>query len=185
MVQGHPSVTKLVCFDKPSAELKAKIPEGTTLYDFWEELNNESLDAAELVIPTDISLETIFTLSYTSGTTGVPKGAIVSNKNMISALKDVEEQVISTSEETLISFLPLAHVFGRVVYFQMLECGSRIGNYGGDIKKIIDDLSILKPTYFPCVPRLFNRVHDLMKAGIAKLDQPVQAAFWKAYDIKY
>ena len=98
----------------------------------------------------------------------------MSNKNMISCMLNVVHHVNMKEDDVLISFLPLAHVFGRVVYFQMLAFGGSIGNYGGDIKKIVEDINILKPTFFPCVPRLFNRIYDLLTGGIEKLDEPVK-----------
>ncbi len=63
--------------------------------------------------------------------------------------------------------------------------GGKVGNYRGDIKKIVEDINILKPTFFPCVPRLLNRLYDLINEGIAKLDAPVQEMFHKAYKTKF
>lgn len=163
--QGHPNIKKYVCFEKPSETLKTKVGDAK-LYDFWVELDDPELEKYELKIPDDITIETTFTISYTSGTTGVPKGAIVSNKNMLSCMYNVIYHVKLLEDDVLISFLPLAHVFGRVVYFEMLAYGASIGNYRGDIKKIVEDINILKPTYFPCVPRLFNRIYDMFTSGI-------------------
>ncbi len=113
--QGHEGITRLVCFDKPSEELKTKA--GTAkVFDFWEEIERPDLEEQALVIPDDITLDTIFTLSYTSGTTGLPKGSIVTNQNMISCMVNINEAAPMKSTDSLISFLPLAHVFGRVVY---------------------------------------------------------------------
>ncbi len=69
-------------------------------------------------------------------------------------------------EDTLISYLPLAHVYGRIMYLLMLVAGGRVGNYCGDVKLILKDLALLKPTYLPCVPRLLNRFYDLFNARI-------------------
>ena len=181
--QGHPTITKLVCFEKPSEGLKAKAG-SVKLYDFWAELEDPELEKYELKIPDNITLETTFTISYTSGTTGVPKGAIVSNQNMLSCMLNVYEAYKLEETDVLISFLPLAHVFGRVVYIHMFNFGAATGNYCGDIKKIVEDINILKPTFFPCVPRLFNRIFDLFNGGIENLDAPVKESVRKVLAAK-
>jgi len=58
------------------------------------------------------------------------------------------------------SFLPLAHMFERCCVAAMFMAGARIGFFGGDIRKLSDDMKVLKPTLIPCVPRLFNRIQD-------------------------
>jgi len=103
----------------------------------------------------------IATICYTSGTTGSPKGAILSHRNLI---------VNSYSNESLplhlgvndvhISYLPLAHMFERIVQIGLLRSGARIGFYQGDVSKLFDDIAVLRPTVFASVPRLFNRLYD-------------------------
>uniref|UniRef100_A0A8C1QGN2 Arachidonate--CoA ligase n=1 Tax=Cyprinus carpio TaxID=7962 RepID=A0A8C1QGN2_CYPCA len=63
-------------------------------------------------------------------------------------------------QDTHISYLPLAHMFERVVQGVILMHGARIGYFQGDIRILMDDLSTLKPTVFPVVPRLLNRMFD-------------------------
>jgi long-chain acyl-CoA synthetase len=58
------------------------------------------------------------------------------------------------------SYLPLAHVFDRLGVYGSLSMGAGVGFFGGEILKIIDDLQILKPSIFPSVPRLLNKVYD-------------------------
>ena len=69
-------------------------------------------------------------------------------------------------EDVYISYLPLAHVFDRLGVHTFLGSGGSIGFFGGVILKIIDDLQILKPTVFPSVPRLLNKVYDRVVAGV-------------------
>lgn len=52
--------------------------------------------------------------------------------------------------------MPLAHVFGRVIVFLLLQEGGAIGNFSGDVKMLINDTIVLKPTIFPAVPRVLN-----------------------------
>jgi long-chain acyl-CoA synthetase len=59
-----------------------------------------------------------------------------------------------------ISYLPLAHMFERVVQLWMYSSGARVGFFRGDVKLLTDDIKLLRPTIFPSVPRLLNRIYD-------------------------
>ncbi|XP_063776799.1 long-chain-fatty-acid--CoA ligase 1 isoform X1 [Pseudophryne corroboree] len=101
---------------------------------------------------------------FTSGTTGNPKGAKLSHKNIVSNtaafLKVTEGLAVPSTQDVLISFLPLAHMFERVVECVALCHGAKIGFFQGDIRLLMDDLKVLQPTIFPVVPRLLNRMFD-------------------------
>ncbi|XP_051822200.1 long-chain-fatty-acid--CoA ligase 1 isoform X1 [Antechinus flavipes] len=103
-------------------------------------------------------------ICFTSGTTGNPKGALITHQNVVSdcsAFVKVTENVVAPSpDDILISFLPLAHMFERVVECVMLCHGAKIGFFQGDIRLLMDDLKMLQPTIFPVVPRLLNRMFD-------------------------
>ncbi|XP_036620212.1 long-chain-fatty-acid--CoA ligase 1 isoform X1 [Trichosurus vulpecula] len=103
-------------------------------------------------------------ICFTSGTTGDPKGALITHQNVVSdcsAFVKVTETVVAPSpDDTLISFLPLAHMFERVVESVILCHGAKIGFFQGDIRLLMDDLKMLQPTIFPVVPRLLNRMFD-------------------------
>jgi len=65
-----------------------------------------------------------------------------------------------TSSDTLISFLPLAHMLERCCENAMYMLGGSVGFYGGDIKRLAEDMKALRPTVMPAVPRLLNRMYD-------------------------
>lgn len=69
----------------------------------------------------------------------------------------------------MISYLPLAHSFEKVLFTLALLKGVRIGFYAGDVLKLTDDCQKLRPTFFPSVPRLYNRIYDKIKAELDKL----------------
>ncbi|KAM7168289.1 long-chain-fatty-acid--CoA ligase 1 isoform 1-T2 [Macrochelys suwanniensis] len=108
--------------------------------------------------------EDLAVICFTSGTTGNPKGAMITHQNIVSNasafVKATEKVIIPGTEDVLISFLPLAHMFERIVECVILCHGARIGFFQGDIRLLMDDLKTLQPTVFPVVPRLLNRMFD-------------------------
>ncbi|ROL41111.1 Long-chain-fatty-acid--CoA ligase 1 [Anabarilius grahami] len=103
-------------------------------------------------------------ICFTSGTTGNPKGAMLTHKNIVSNLSAFIQVTQSScpmsTQDSHISYLPLAHMFERVAQGTILLHGGRIGFFQGDIRILMDDLATLKPTVFPVVPRLLNRMFD-------------------------
>uniref|UniRef100_A0A8C1G4J1 Arachidonate--CoA ligase n=1 Tax=Cyprinus carpio TaxID=7962 RepID=A0A8C1G4J1_CYPCA len=110
------------------------------------------------------NLENKINLFFFFFSTGNPKGAMITHGNVVSncsAFIKVTEGLLKPSpQDVLISFLPLAHMFERVVEGVLLVHGARIGYFQGDIRLLMDDLKTLKPTIFPVVPRLLNRMFD-------------------------
>ncbi|XP_036919830.1 long-chain-fatty-acid--CoA ligase 5 isoform X2 [Sturnira hondurensis] len=108
--------------------------------------------------------EDLAVICFTSGTTGDPKGAMLTHQNVVSNaasfLRCVEHTFVPTPEDVSISYLPLAHMFERVVQTVVYSTGGRVGFFQGDIRLLQDDMKALKPTMFPVVPRLLNRVYD-------------------------
>uniref|UniRef100_A0A8C6XFV3 Long-chain-fatty-acid--CoA ligase n=1 Tax=Naja naja TaxID=35670 RepID=A0A8C6XFV3_NAJNA len=106
---------------------------------------------------------------FTSGTTGNPKGALLTHGNVVSNsaafLKIIEKTANYETSDVTISYLPLAHMFERVVQFTMYSFGGRVGFFQGDIKLLVDDMKALKPTIFPVVPRVLNRIYDKVQAS--------------------
>ncbi|XP_044081562.1 long-chain-fatty-acid--CoA ligase 1 isoform X2 [Neovison vison] len=124
----------------------------------------EDLGRANRQRPKPPAPEDLAVICFTSGTTGNPKGALITHGNIVSdcsAFVKVTENTVNPSpDDTLISFLPLAHMFERVVECVMLCHGAKIGFFQGDIRLLMDDLKTLQPTIFPVVPRLLNRMFD-------------------------
>jgi long-chain acyl-CoA synthetase len=115
--------------------------------------------------PSDIA-----TFCYTSGTTGNPKGALLSHQNFISSAAGyaaVAPEMVFQPIDRHLSYLPLAHIFERVVQVQLLAVGASIAFFRGDPTMLIDDLQACRPTFLPVAPRVLNKIHDKIMSGFA------------------
>ncbi|MBD0864037.1 long-chain fatty acid--CoA ligase [Gordonia sp. zg691] len=104
------------------------------------------------------------TLIYTSGTTGRPKGVVLTHANFLAecaATRDAVGAGMTEGKSTLL-FLPLAHVFARVVAVGCVENGVILG-HTNDLTTLIDDLGVFKPNYVLSVPRVFEKVYNSAK----------------------
>ncbi|XP_010546702.1 PREDICTED: long chain acyl-CoA synthetase 7, peroxisomal isoform X2 [Tarenaya hassleriana] len=104
--------------------------------------------------------EDIATICYTSGTTGTPKGVVLTHANLIANLAGFSLVVEFFPSDVYLSYLPLAHIYERANQVLSVYYGVAIGFYQGDNLKLMDDLAALRPTVFCSVPRLYNRIYD-------------------------
>jgi long-chain acyl-CoA synthetase len=107
-----------------------------------------------------------YTFIYTSGTTGPPKGCVLSHGNYRAILDMVAERgvVASGPDDVIYLFLPLAHAFALLLMLISADRGVAIAYWGGDPAKIIPELSEVRPTYLPSVPRIFEKLYTLVTA---------------------
>ena len=116
-----------------------------------------------------VTLDDICTLIYTSGTTGPPKGCVISHGNYRAMLDMVvEKNVLGDDDELTYLFLPLAHSFALLIQLGNFELGSSIAYWERDPLRIVPNLSEVKPTYFPSVPRIFEKIYTAATAAIEK-----------------
>lgn len=116
-------------------------------------------DAAALPAP-DVAAEDLASLVYTSGTTAVPKGVMLTHRNF---MFDAEAGVTAlpvTENDVLLSFLPLSHVLERTAgYYAPLVCRGCCIAYAESVKTLVSNLKEVKPTILVSVPRIFEKVH--------------------------
>ncbi len=99
------------------------------------------------------------TLVYTSGTTGNPKGAMLTHGNITSNVMAVREFVPFQAGDVALSILPLSHILERMVDFLYLYKGGCIA-YAENVTKVADNLQEVKPQFFAAVPRLFEKMRS-------------------------
>jgi long-chain acyl-CoA synthetase len=104
--------------------------------------------------------EDIATICYTSGTTGTPKGVVLTHGNLIANVAGSSVEAEFFPSDVYISYLPLAHIYERANQIMGVYGGVAVGFYQGDVFKLMDDFAVLRPTIFCSVPRLYNRIYD-------------------------
>lgn len=184
-VVSHSQASVLICEDQEQVDKAVEAreetptvqhvivlePRGTTHYDddrlqpyesFWARAE-ELLAAAEadwfekLVATRDPSEPTM--VVYTSGTTGQPKGAMLSSRNVVPVSREFAPQIGATEDDQILSYLPLCHVAEKIfTIFIPLSCGATV-HFGESIETVREDLREVSPTIFLGVPRIWEKMH--------------------------
>jgi long-chain acyl-CoA synthetase len=115
-----------------------------------------------------VTKEDICTFIYTSGTTGPPKGCIISHGNYRAMLDMVNQTSVIEPGDVTYLYLPLAHSFALLIQFGSYDLGTTIAYWERDPQKILPNLGELKPTYFPSVPRIFEKIYTAATSGMEK-----------------
>jgi len=161
--------------------------EAVTGCDLWEdvftlgsdpELQEKVDKLKDKVKPSDLA-----TIIYTSGTTGVPKGVMLSHSNIVSNVLDsIPRLPIIKGESTVLSFLPVCHVFERMLHYLYIYSGITI-HYAESIEKIADNVKEVKPNFMSVVPRLLEKIYDSIIAKGAQLTGIKKALFFWAVEV--
>ena len=117
--------------------------------------------------PTDVA-----TFCYTSGTTGDPKGALMTHQNIITAVAGMQiypHMAVNMTDRHL-SYLPAAHIFERVVLSQTLLAGASVAFFRGDPTLLVEDLQACRPTILPVAPRVLNKIYDKVRVTLIGID---------------
>ncbi|MFG3012548.1 AMP-dependent synthetase/ligase [Streptomyces cinerochromogenes] len=153
-----PALTKVVVIDAAGVETGdwvislAELEErGTAYLEQHPQLIKERVGA--------ITKDQLATLIYTSGTTGRPKGVRLPHDNWAYMAKAIAATGLISGEDVQYLWLPLAHVFGKVLTSGQIEVG-HVTAVDGRVDKIIENLPVVQPTYMAAVPRIFEKVYN-------------------------
>ncbi|MFA7387802.1 MAG: long-chain fatty acid--CoA ligase [Thiohalobacteraceae bacterium] len=139
--------------------------------------------AAPALLAQDADDEALATIVYTSGTTGRPKGVMLSHKNILWNAYAAQQKVDVYPDDLFLSFLPLSHTFERTVgYYLPMMCGSTIA-YNRSIPELGEDLLHIRPTILISVPRIFERVYNKIQAGLAEKSPVARKLFKSAVEV--
>lgn len=161
-------LNRIIAFDKPNIENYLDGPdvmlfdevmaEGLKLY---PQLEQKIDDRSKAVEPEDLA-----TLIYTSGTTGQPKGAMLTHRNIVSNIKAAHKMIHITEEDRCLSFLPLCHSFERTAgHYAMMAAGAEI-YYAESVDTVAKNMTEAQPTIIISVPRLFEKIYNLVKKSV-------------------
>ncbi|OHT04472.1 hypothetical protein TRFO_28034 [Tritrichomonas foetus] len=131
--------------------------------------------------PDDIAI-----IMYTSGTVPTtPKGCVLTHRNLVAGATGLGSAGSSiNTKDTYFSYLPLAHIYELCCHLIMFAHGVRIGFYSGDVRDIFRDCKCLQPTIVCGVPRVFNRLVDIIKRRLNQMNPIVRWATLWAIDMK-
>jgi long-chain acyl-CoA synthetase len=159
--ENTPTLQKIIIFDMEGLrnfkdDMCISFDELLALGDEYTATNPEAWDRAI----DGADAEDLLTLTYTSGTTGAPKGAMISHRNMLYMMVTLQHMYDIQSDDEQIGFLPLAHVAGRIFYtFATIEAGSVI-NLVEDVETVQQDQQEVSPTVHFAVPRVWEKQHS-------------------------
>ena len=116
------------------------------------------------------SRDDISTICFTSGTTGEPKGALISHGNLIAAVGATSQAGFGLNyKDTHFAYLPPAHIFERIIDLSIMYIGGRMGYYSGDLKMLARDVKLVHPTVFVGVPRVYEKTVEKIQFEVSKL----------------
>jgi long-chain acyl-CoA synthetase len=149
------TLERVVTLDEPKHTNKQLIALAKWLPQLGGEPEQSEVDGAELA-----------TIVYTSGTTGRPKGVMLSHHNILSNADAGLSVVTITNTDRFVSFLPLSHMFERTVGYYVGVLTGAHTVYARGITELGEDIAMHKPTILVCVPRIFERIYAKMQAGL-------------------
>jgi len=163
------SLKILICMDEPLKTQQEQAERlGIQLFSLFE---IEDLGKKHPSAPIPSKAVDIYTIMFTSGTTGDPKGVILTHGNLIAEIAGYSchnsTVKLIDCNDIHISYLPLAHSIERACAYALIKYGARMGFYQGNINELFNDIALLRPTFLLGVPRVWSRLHDKVLLAVA------------------
>ncbi len=143
--------------------------------------------AAATPLPPGPGEEDLAALVYTSGTTGKPKGVMLTHRNVLSNVVGAVEHLHPRADDVFLSFLPLSHTFERTGgYYLPIACGACVA-FARSVQLLADDMKVVRPTVLVSVPRIYERVYAKVQTTLAespfkqRLFAQAQAVGWRRF----
>ena len=181
-------------FEKANA-IQSNVPTLKEIYSFdvinncknWEDVVNLGEDLSNQAtvdeLKEKVKADDLATIIYTSGTTGVPKGVMLSHKNVVSNVIDSNPRLPLTGEKTtILSFLPVCHIFERMLHYLYIYNGITI-YYAESIEKISENIKEVQPNFMSVVPRLLEKIYDSIIAKGTELTGIKKILFFWAVEL--
>ena len=173
---------KAVVVANPGAALPAAYGETRVLH-----LADWLAAAHDQTLPAPPAAQDLAAIVYTSGTTGKPKGVMLTHRNVVSNVQAVMAHVTPEVDDVFLSFLPLSHTFERTAgYYLAIASGSCVV-YARSVNQLAEDLKTVRPTVLISVPRIYERVHAKLLEKLApspwkmRLFEAAQLAGWRRF----
>ncbi|MCD8339554.1 MAG: long-chain fatty acid--CoA ligase [Burkholderiales bacterium] len=161
--QNFPFLTKVVVVGDDVIENAEKSPVPVVTLKEWLEAGKDTPLPTEKTKPEDLAA-----IVYTSGTTGKPKGVMLTHENIVANTKDFEKAAQLDETDSFLSYLPFSHTFERIcTYYDALLIGAHVW-FARNVAKLAEDLQFIKPTVFNSVPRVYEQFYQKLQSKRVK-----------------
>ena len=150
---------------------------GINIYTFDEIISKGKKEGRNIVL-IPAKPESICTICYTSGTTAIPKGAMISHEALESTIDCMDHTGFEyLKEDIYLSYLPYAHIMETLIFTLIMTHGRTLAIYSGNPRNLFEDAQICKPSIMTAVPRIIQRIYNEIKKGLSKESKLVQNLF--------
>ncbi len=177
-----PALERAILIEGAVPSERSRIIPWTSFKSQGEGQGEEGLQAVRETVRA-IDPRSMATVVYTSGTTGPPKGAMLSHDNLVAMAVSVTSILDVDENDSSLSFLPLSHIAERLQGELVAVMMGYTVNFGGGLEKVLDDLKEVQPTILLCVPRLWEKIYGRIKDGLATAPPARQKLFAWALDV--